>query len=121
MMKIGNMTLIELLISRLKKSKETDEIILATTIHKNDDQLCELAKKKEIKVYRGNEKDVLSRYYHSAVSTRGDIIVRITGDCPLTDPYLIDDAIKLFKNKEVDYLSNCNPPTYPDGLDIEVF
>ena len=121
MMKIGEITLIELLLNRLKRTKEADEIVLATTMHSNDDQLCELAKKENIKFFRGDEKDVLSRYYHSAKINKGDTIVRITGDCPLADPTLIDDAIKIFKAKDIEYLSNCNPPTYPDGLDIEVF
>ncbi|WP_028953320.1 aminotransferase class III-fold pyridoxal phosphate-dependent enzyme [Synechococcus sp. CC9616] len=121
MMKVGKISLLELLISRLKRSEETHEIILATTKKTSDDELCKLAVQNGIKCYRGEEIDVLSRFYHAAKLYVGDIIVRITGDCPLADPNLIDDAIRTFRNKKVDYISNCNPPTYPDGLDIEVF
>ena len=64
---------------------------------------------------------VLDRFYESAKTSKADIIVRITGDCPLVDPELVDKCIQAFKKEKVDYYSNVEPASYPDGLDIEVF
>ena len=74
-----------------------------------------------ISVGRGSEEDVLSRYAFAAEKTEAQVIVRITGDCPLTDPELLDQMLAEFTQGEYDYYSNCGPPTYPDGLDIEIF
>src|SRR5262249_13502032 len=72
-------------------------------------------------VFEGSEDDVLDRYYQAAKVYSSDVVVRITGDCPLVDPELVDHLIARFHNEQVDYASNTNPPTYPDGLDLEVF
>ena len=69
----------------------------------------------------GSENNVLDRYYKCAKKYKSNIIVRITGDCPLIDAKLVDDAITRFKKSKVDILTNHNPPTYPDGLDVSVF
>ena len=69
----------------------------------------------------GSEEDVLGRVYHAAKEAHADIVVRITGDCPFIDPELVDSIVSKFKKSDSDYVSNVNPPTYPDGLDIEVF
>ena len=68
----------------------------------------------------GSENDVLGRFVKSARSHQADVVVRITGDCPLVDPRLVDEMVRGFKASDVDYFSHINPPTYPDGLDIEV-
>ena len=69
---------------------------------------------------RGSEKNVLNRFFETAKLTGADAIVRITADCPLIDPQLVDDCVKLFKESSVDYVSNTDPRTFPDGLDVSV-
>lgn len=113
--------MIELLLSRLSQSCQVDQIILATSTNKCNAPLVEHVESLGYKCICGNEDDVLERYLLAAREVGADAIVRITGDCPLVDPTLVDEAIFEFKKTGVDYLSNCWPPTYPDGLDIEVF
>ena len=116
---IGGMPLIEILYKRLKKSKELDMVVIATT--KSSKNLIDFLKKKKIEYFIGSENNVLNRYYCTAKKFKADIIVRITADGILADPKLIDEFLKTFNNKKVDYLSNQQPVSYPDGLDAEVF
>lgn len=102
---LGNLTVIEFLIKRLKKIKLINEIILATTTKKIDDKLITIAKKNKIKFYRGSEKNVLQRVYNSAKKFRADVIVQTSGDSPLTDYKLITKWIKIFKKKKPDIVS----------------
>lgn len=117
--------IIEHVVNRVKASKEIDDIIIATTIKKEDDIIVEEAKKLNVKYFRGSEEDVLSRYYYAAKENNADIVIRITSDCPLIDPQIIDKIIKTFietsKKEKIDYLSNTIERTYPRGLDVEVF
>ncbi len=108
-------------IERLKRCKLIDEIILTTTNHPSDDSLADLAKRLDIKVVRGSEGDVLSRFALATQFTTATVLVRVTGDCPFLDPTLTTEVLSAFKSAQYDYLSNCNPPTFPDGLDVEVF
>ena len=117
---INNTPLIELLIKRLSKSKELDEIIIATTKNPEDNKLATHIKDIGFKCYRGSVDDVLSRYVNVGKKYGAKIIVRITGDCPLIDPKIVDDCIINFKKKNIDHYSNIFPPTFPDGLDVEV-
>ena len=117
---ILNKPMIELLLSRLSRSTELDEIVVATSKEKRDDKLESTVESLGFKCTRGSEKDVLDRFYKSAKFLEADVIVRITGDCPLVDSYLVDECIREYKKQEVDYFSNIDPVTYPDGLDIEV-
>jgi len=112
--------MIELLLTRLSKSIELDEVVVAASEAKENDQLQTVVESLGYKCTRGSEKDVLNRFYESAKSLKADNVVRITGDCPLVDPALVDQCIKGYKNAGVDYFSNVEPATYPDGLDIEV-
>jgi glutamate-1-semialdehyde 2,1-aminomutase len=112
--------MIELLLARLSQSSELDEIVVATSEENQNNQLQSVVESLGYKCTRGSEKDVLSRFYESAKFTGADIIVRITGDCPLVDSILVDECIKGYKNSNVDYFSNVDPVSYPDGLDIEV-
>ena len=112
--------MIELLLTRLSQSKELDQIVVATSMDPKNDQLQMVVESLGFRCIKGSENDVLSRYYTIAKSVSADVIVRITGDCPLVDPVLVDKCIREFKKIEVDYLSNTNPATYPDGLDVEV-
>ncbi|MBT6008757.1 MAG: aminotransferase class III-fold pyridoxal phosphate-dependent enzyme, partial [Rhodobacterales bacterium] len=112
--------MIELLLARLSQSSELDEIVVASSEDMQNDKLQLLVESLGYKCTRGSEKNVLNRFYESAKFMGADVIVRITGDCPLVDFILVDECIKGYKNSNVDYFSNTNPATYPDGLDIEV-
>ncbi len=109
------------LFNRLSFSKKLDEIIFAIPRNKENDELNRILKKEKCKIFRGSEKNVLERYFRAANKFKSDIIVRITGDCPLVDSQMLDNLLKKFQNENLDYLSNNNPPTYPDGFDIEIF
>ncbi len=117
---INNIPMIELLLKRLSKSKLIDKIIVATSKDKKNLSLINHVEKIGFICERGSEKDVLERYLQVAENNLADIIVRITGDCPLVDPIIVDKCIKKFIGSNVDYCSNVNPPTFPDGLDVEV-
>ena len=113
--------LIERLLKRLTRSKHINEIVLATTDHERDDHLVTFVEGLGYKCFRGSEDDVLQRYSACALSVNADVVVRITGDCPLIDPDLVDRCIETYQLNSVDYVSNIEPPSYPDGLDVEVF
>ena len=118
---IGGIPIIELLLTRLARAKEVDQIIVATSVDESNLPLVEHIHKLGYTCEQGSENDVLDRYVQAAKKHQADVVVRITGDCPLVDPELVDEVIRSFKAANVDYFSNTNPPTYPDGLDIEVF
>lgn len=118
--KIGNLTCIEILLKRLLKSKLIDKIIVATSTNSYDDILYDKLTKIGIDCFRGDENNVYKRFLDSVKNSKASVIVRITGDCPLIDPDLVDKIIKDFLNKNVDYVSNVDPPSFPDGMDIEV-
>ena len=118
---IDGKPVIEILLHRLSQSKLIDKIVLATSIDRGNDKLSDFIKSIGFDVFRGSEDDVLERYYQAADLYKPETIVRVTGDCPLIDPALVDQVIKHFFESGVDYASNTNPPTYPDGLDTEVF
>lgn len=118
---LAGKTLIELLVSRLRKAKALDEVLVATTTEEADDILAAHCKAKKIPVFRGESQDVLKRYVDACREYCASVVVRITGDCPLVDPQLVDSMVAAFASQKVDYLTNTNPPSYPDGLDIAVF
>lgn len=107
--------------NRLKFSAKIDEIILATTLNTNDDVLEDWASENNLFCFRGDENDVLARYYRAAKYFSADTIVRITADDPFKDPFIIDEVIKLYEINKLDFAYNNNPPTFPEGLDTEVF
>ena len=113
--------LIEYLIERLKRSISAQDIILATTANKSDDKLEQIAQSKGIKCVRGEENNVLSRYKKATEITDSEVLVRITGDCPLIDVEMLDKMVEHLIDEDLEYYSNCEVPTYADGLDIEVF
>ena len=121
MAKINGKFLFEVVVNRLKKSKYLKKIVLAVPSNKNNIFLRKLLKRKKINFFSGSENDVLDRYYKAAKKFKAKIVVRITGDCPLIDPDIVDEVIKNLISRNVDYASNTNPPTFPDGLDVEVF
>ena len=118
---IGGVPMIELLLARLAQSKQIDQIVLATSTDERNNPLVDHVQKLGYTCVRGSESDVLDRYLVAARQAQANLVVRITGDCPLIDPALVDEVIKQFKAEGLDYLSNSAPATYPDGLDTEVF
>jgi len=119
--KIQGKTVLEHVIERAKKIKNGGNVILATTDKKQDDILENTAKRLNIEVFRGSEEDVLDRYYQTAKLFKIDPIVRITADCPLLDVDIAEKVINFYFKNNYDYVSNVNPPTFPDGMDVEVF
>lgn len=112
-----------LMLERLSQAKLIDEIVVATTTNSNDDVIFELAKKNGYNVFRGSEFDCLDRHYRVAIEYNAAYIAKITPDCPLIDPQIVDKVLDYFlKNvNNYDYVSNAHPPSWPDGLDLEVF
>jgi len=117
---INGIPMIELLLARLSQSKELDQIVVATSFDTKNLVLVEHVKTLGYACEEGSESDVLERYVSVAKTHKADAVVRITGDCPLVDPELVDQCVKDFRVENVDYFSNVNPPSYPDGLDVEV-
>lgn len=108
---------------RVKASRFGKNIVIATTKNKKDDLIVDLCKGVGINYFRGDEYDVLDRYYHASLYYEADIIAKIPSDCPLIDPEIIDKVFERFIGiyPEFDYVSNLHPATYPDGNDVEVF
>ena len=118
---IKGVPMIELLIRRLSLCRRLDRIVLATSQAPVNTPLAEHVRGMGFDVYQGSENDVLDRYYQAAMPYRPDAVLRITGDCPLIDPELVDLVVAEYEAQGVEYLSNVLPPTYPDGLDAEIF
>lgn len=108
-------------IERLKHSRRIDHLVVATSNHESDNELFEICQEYDIPCFRGDLDDVLDRFYQVAKLYNPEHIVRITGDCPLIDPILMDEIIEFHINGNYDYTSNTIEPTFPDGLDVEVF
>jgi len=108
-------------VDRLHYSKRLEEIIVATSTSPQDDRVESFCKQEDILCHRGSEEDVLDRYYGAAKYYRADPVVRVTADCPLIDPVVVDETIDAFLRERCDYASNTIDRTYPDGLDAEVF
>lgn len=122
--KVLGKTMLEHQIERVKRSKTIDQIILATTTNLEDKKIVRLGRKLKVEVFAGSETDVLDRYYQAAKKFgANNTIVRLTGDCPLLDPAVVDQVVNFYKKnkKKFDYASNVRPPTFPDGMDVEVF
>jgi len=116
----SNLRIIDLCILRLKKTKLVNKIFLCTTKKKEDDKFKDVCKLHKIGLFRGSTNNVAKRIIDCAKENSIKIIVRITADCPIIDPKLIDECIKLHFNKKNDYTSNTLKLSFPDGLDVEV-
>lgn len=115
--------LLEHLIERLRKVRNADEIIIATTKNVADKAIIKLCEKMNVNWMSGSEHDVLARYYEAAKISDADAIIRITSDCPVIDPVLVEEVIQYYieNYKDVDYVSNSTTRTYPYGMDVEIF
>ncbi len=108
-------------VNRLRYTESIDDIIIATTTNPQDKELEHWCKKNKIKVFCGNEEDVLNRYYEAASRYPSDYIVRITADDPFKEPAIVDKVIKKLIEENMDFVTNNYPPSFPEGLDCEAF
>jgi spore coat polysaccharide biosynthesis protein SpsF len=122
MKSICDKPVIELMLERLLKSQLIDEIVVATTTLNEDDVIFDWAKKSNYSVFRGSELDCLDRHYQVGKKFNAQFIAKITPDCPFIDPQIVDKVIGYFleNSEKFDYVSNAHPPSYPDGLDMEI-
>ena len=121
MLFLQDKTVLEHIEKRVQDAEKIDKVIVATGEGTENDKIGDLCGELGVDCFRGDEDDVLDRYYQAGKKYNYTNIVRITGDCPLIDPEVIDQVVKLFEQGGLDYATNVIPPTYPDGLDTEIF
>ena len=119
-LKLANASLLSHVVDRLRPSKEIDQIVIATTTSLKDNSIEEWCLNNSLDYFRGSENNVLDRYYQTAKKFNADIIIRVTADDPFKDYRLIDQAVKIIKDKNYDFVCNNNPVSFPEGLDVEV-
>jgi spore coat polysaccharide biosynthesis protein SpsF len=112
---------LELLVERLRQCTLLDGIVIATTTNATDDVIDELARRLRVGIFRGSEDDVLDRVLSAAQATDTEVIVEVTGDCPLVDPDILDELVAIYRRGEYDYVSNTLRRTFPRGLDVQIF
>ena len=108
------------MLERINMASSIDKVVVATTINASDNLIVELCEKLKVDIFRGDEDDVLGRFCGAAEVAEAEIVIRLTADCPMIDPDVIDEVVSAFSINNHDYLSNTIDRTYPDGLDIEV-
>ncbi|WP_218648128.1 cytidylyltransferase domain-containing protein [Winogradskyella forsetii] len=121
MKEVNGKTLLQIHLERLKKCTKVSKIIVATTVEEADKIIYDNAKKWGYEVSRGSESDVLDRFYQALKTENADWVVRVTSDCPLLDPSLVDNIITYAHANDLDYITNGLIETFPDGQDVEVF
>lgn len=119
--RVGGETLLDIHLHRILKSSKISSLIVATTVEAGSDEIVRIAKRNGVGCYRGSVNDVLERFYFAVKDLCPDYVVRLTSDCPLIDPQVIDYVITTCITTGCDYASNTLKPTYPDGMDAEVF
>ena len=118
---VNGMTLLEIHLHRILQSKLISKLKVATTTEEGAEHIINIADKVGVESYQGSVNDVLDRFYQTAKPENPDYVVRITPDCPLIDPVIIDKVIECCVESGCDYASNTLRPTYPDGMDVEIF
>ncbi len=113
--------MLQLQIERINAARKIDQLVVATSDQPSDQPLVELCRQLKVDCFRGNLENVLDRFYQCARRYRPEVVVRLTGDCPLIDPTVIDQVIQHLFANDYEYVSNTVEPTYPDGLDVEAF
>lgn len=121
LMPLGDSLVIDQVLDQVSYSQLASHVIVATSTSPADDRLVEHLRARNTPYFRGSENDVLDRYYQCARMLGATTIVRVTADCPLIDPSVLDQVIRSFEESSVMYASNVMPETFPDGLDVEVF
>jgi spore coat polysaccharide biosynthesis protein SpsF len=117
---ILNRPMLSLQLERVRRSTQIDTLLVATSVDASDDSIAELCQREKVGCFRGSLNDVLDRYYQAALPYEPAHVVRLTGDCPLSDPDIIDRVIRYHVAESFQYTSNCHPPTFPNGLDVEI-
>ena len=117
---IGEQTLLDIHLKRLNRSKLANKIIVATTFEDGVDHILDIVKRNNVNVFQGSTDDVLDRFYSAVKNEKADYVVRVTSDCPLIDPDLLDGIIQKTIEEELDYCSNQLQEKFPDGQDVEV-
>lgn len=118
---VNGITLLEIHLRRILQSKMINKLKVATTDEEGSKFIIDICNKVGVDYYQGSINDVLDRFYYTALPENPDYVVRVTSDCPLIDPDIIDLTIKICVEGGYDYASNTLIPTYPDGMDVEVF
>lgn len=121
---VNGTPLLKFQVNRVKQSALLDKIVVATSVVPGDDAIADFCMCNKIDCFRGSENNVLGRYYECAKQYGADVIVRLTGDCPLVDPEVLDNTIRLLQQERTDFAANTVPPQtscFPDGSDVEVF
>jgi len=113
--------MLELIVRRVRQAAQIRTVVVATSVSPSDAPIAALCKQLGTTCFRGSEEDVLDRYYRAAQWIGADVVVRITGDCPLIDPSVVGKVVDRYLVGGYDYVSNTCPPTFPDGLDVEAF
>jgi len=121
LMDLGGSSVLSRVVHRLKGAELVDEVVVATSDLPADDAIVRVCECLQVGWFRGSETDVLDRYCRAAKEYRAESVVRITADCPLIAPEVVDETISLYRRARADYASNAFPRTYPRGLDTEVF
>jgi len=121
LMDMGGKTVLARMVDRLRQAARINEIVVATIDSVADDAISKECHRLEVATFRGSENDVLDRYHRAARKCAAQVVVRITSDCPVIDPQLVDETIRVFHEQCGDCASNIFPRTYPRGLDTEVF
>lgn len=123
LMEINGCSLLEINLRRVAKAQRIDKLVVATTTHPADDKTAEAVKKLGFEVFRGDENDVLDRFYQAVRQQpeQPEYVVRLTADCPLIDAAMIDAIVRRTVENQLDCCSNILDPHYPDGQDVEVF
>ena len=121
---VNGIPLLNYQLERVKHSLFIIETVIATSVGEENDVIAEFCLQNQISCFRGSEDDVLCRYYECSKEYKADIVVRLTADCPLIDPRVIDEVVKIYMENDYDFVANTAPPegfTYPEGMDVEVF
>lgn len=120
LLEVNKVPLLKIHLDRLSESRNVDKIIVATTDNSVDDLIEKLSTEWGYEVFRGSENDVLDRFYNAVKNLNPEWVVRVTSDCPLIDPLLVDKVIEVTQANSMDYGSNVIDETFPDGQDVEV-
>jgi spore coat polysaccharide biosynthesis protein SpsF (cytidylyltransferase family) len=118
---IAGKTMLSRVVDRTRLATQLDEVVVATSTESQDDAIANYCDDHDIEYVRGSETDVLDRYHQAARTYDIDHVVRVTSDCPLISPVTIDRAVRLYRARDDEYVTNTLYYTYPDGLDVEVF
>jgi len=118
---LAGKSVLEHVIMRVQKAEKVSRIIVATSISKDNERIVDACKRLSVGIFRGSEEDVLDRFYRASLTIRPDHVIRITADCPMIDPEVIDNVISRHLKDKADYTSNTIEFTYPDGEDVEIF